>query len=288
MEAHNGMSARIAEEAGFEAIWASGLSISASHAVRDRNEASWTQILEVLEFMADAVSVPVLFDGDSGFGDFNNVRRLVVKLEQRGAGGVCIEDKLFPKKNSFLGAGQELEAIPNYCAKIRAAKDAQSDADFVVVARTETLIAGRSMAEALERAECYVEAGADAILIHSKKSTGDEIFEFRSRWTKATPVVIVPTTYHKTPTTAFDAAGISAVIWANHSMRASLLAMQKVCQIICKRRSVSDIEPEIASIAEVFRLCREHDVEELERKYFDVPQPDGKGKADPGPVSRAG
>src|SRR5215211_2892500 len=94
MEAHNGLSARIVEEAGFQAIWASGLSIAASLGVRDCNEASWTQTLECIEFMADAVGVPILVDGDSGHGNFNNVRRFVAKLEQRGAAGVCLEDKL--------------------------------------------------------------------------------------------------------------------------------------------------------------------------------------------------
>src|SRR5207253_6841703 len=102
MEAHNGLSAKIAEEAGFEGIWASGLSISASLGVRDNNEASWTQVLEVAEFMNDATNIPILLDGDSGYGDFNSVRRLVRKLEQRGIAGVCIEDKLFPKANSFI------------------------------------------------------------------------------------------------------------------------------------------------------------------------------------------
>src|SRR5512140_3491143 len=102
MEAHNGLSAKIAEEAGFKGIWGSGLSISAALGVRDNNEASWTQVLEVVEFMADATSVPILLDGDTGYGNFNSARRLVTKLEQRGIAGVCMEDKIFPKTNSFL------------------------------------------------------------------------------------------------------------------------------------------------------------------------------------------
>src|SRR5215212_6516264 len=102
MEAHNGLSAKIAEEAGFKGIWGSGLSISAALGVRDNNEASWTQVLEVLEFMADATDLLILLDGDTGYGNFNNVRRLVRKLEQRSVAGVCLEDKLFPKSNSFI------------------------------------------------------------------------------------------------------------------------------------------------------------------------------------------
>src|SRR5215510_9888730 len=136
LEAHNGLSARIAEEAGFPGIWASGLSISASLGVRDNNEASWTQVLDVVEFMSDATRVPILLDGDTGFGNFNSVRRLVRKLEQRGVAGVCIEDKLFPKTNSFIrGKAQPLAEIGEFCGKIRAGKDAQSDDDFVIIAR---------------------------------------------------------------------------------------------------------------------------------------------------------
>ena len=107
MEAHNGLSARIVEEAGFRGIWASGLSISAALGVRDNNEASWTQVLEVVEFMSDATGIPILLDADTGYGNFNNMRRLVKKLEQRGVAAVCVEDKLFPKTNSFINSEQQ-------------------------------------------------------------------------------------------------------------------------------------------------------------------------------------
>src|SRR5215212_11887660 len=107
MEAHNGLSARVVEEAGFKGIWGSGLSMSAAMGVRDNNEASWTQVLEVLEFMSDVTSIPILLDGDTGYGNFNNMRRLVRKLEQRSIAGVCIEDKLFPKTNSFIKSEEQ-------------------------------------------------------------------------------------------------------------------------------------------------------------------------------------
>ena len=143
MEAHNGLSAKIVEEAGFEGIWGSGLTISAALGVRDNNEASWTQVLEVLEFISDATSVPLLFDGDTGYGNFNNMRRVVQKLEQRGIAGVCIEDKLFPKTNSFIsGDRQPLADIDEFAGKIRAGKDTQGDPDFCIVARVEALITG--------------------------------------------------------------------------------------------------------------------------------------------------
>ncbi len=135
MEAHNGLSAKIVEEAGFAGIWASGLSISAALGVRDNNEASWTQVLDVLEFMADASSLPILVDGDTGYGNFNNVRRLVRKLGQRNIAGVCIEDKLFSKTNSFIGEAQPLADIDEFCGRIKAGKDSQDDENFSIVAR---------------------------------------------------------------------------------------------------------------------------------------------------------
>src|SRR5512144_2372230 len=128
MEAHNGLSARIAEEAGLRGLWASGLSISASLGVRDNNEASWTQVLEVLEFMADQTQVPILLDAYTGYGNFNNMRRLVQKLEQRDIAACCIEDKISPKTNSFIkGEAQPLADIDEFCGKIKAGKDAAQD-----------------------------------------------------------------------------------------------------------------------------------------------------------------
>ena len=178
MEAHNGLSAKIVEETGFKGIWGSGLSLSTAMGVRDRNEASWTQVVDVLEFMSDATEVPILLDGDTGYGDFNNFRLLVKKLCQRDIAAVCIEDKVFPKTNSLIEGDQSLADIDEFCGKIRAGKDIQSDPDFSIVARVEALIAGWGMDEALRRAEAYREAGADAILIHSKKKDPEEIFAF--------------------------------------------------------------------------------------------------------------
>ena len=153
-EAHNGISARIAEEAGFKALWAGGLCMSAQYGVRDSNEASWTQVLEMLEFMADATTLPIMLDGDTGYGNFNNVRRLVRKLEQRSIAAVCIEDKLYPKTNSFIdGNKQELADIDEFCSRIKAGKDAQQDVNFSIITRGEAFIAGWGLSEAIKRAE---------------------------------------------------------------------------------------------------------------------------------------
>jgi len=273
MEAHNGLSAKIVEEAGFKAIWASGLSISAALGVRDNNEASWTQVLEVVEFMSDTTDIPILLDGDTGYGNFNNVRRLVRKLEQRNVAGVCLEDKVFPKSNSFReGEPQPLADIEEFSNKIRAAKDNQHDEDFCVVARVESFIAGRELDEALRRAEAYFRAGADAILIHSKLSTPDQILAFMKEWKNTCPVVIVPTKYYRTPSKVFAHAGVSVIIWANHLLRSSLLAMQRTAQMICHEQSLMNIEPQIATIEEVFRIQGEAELKAAERRYLPITQ----------------
>ena len=269
MEAHNGLSARIVREAGFRGIWASGLSISAQFGVRDNNEASWTQVVDMLEFMADASDLPILLDGDTGYGNFNNLRRLVRKLEQRGIGGVCIEDKVFPKTNSFLnGERQPLADIEEFAGKIAAGKDTQTDPDFCIVARVEALIAGWGMEEALRRAEAYRRAGADAILIHSKLSRPDEILTFAREWGNRAPLVIVPTKYYSTPSEVFRKAGISTVIWANHLVRSSAAAMQAVARDIHDHQSVVNVEDRIVSVEEIFRLQDAEEYSAAERLYL--------------------
>ena len=274
MEAHNGLSARIAEEAGFEGIWASGLSISASMGVRDANEASWTQVLETAEFMADATSVPILLDGDTGFGNFNNARRLVRKLEARGIAGVCIEDKLFPKTNSFIrGEAQPLADAEEFALKIRAAADARRDDDFVIVARVEALIAGWGIAEALSRAERYRLAGADAVLIHSARADAEEILSFKREWADRLPIVIVPTKYYKTPTQSFRDAGISVVIWANQLMRSAVTAMQLTAQQLKADQSAVAVEQRIATVDEVFRLQNVAELTLAEERYLPRTRP---------------
>lgn len=263
MEAHHALSAKIVEEAGFKGIWGSGLSMSAALGVRDNNEASWTQVLDVLEFMSDVTTIPILLDGDTGYGNFNNARRLVRKLEQRQIAGVCIEDKLFPKTNSFIkGEAQPLADIDEFCGKIKAMKDSQLDDDFVVVARVEAFIAGWGLNEALTRAEAYRKAGADAILVHSKRADMNEIEAFMNEWGDRHPVVIVPTKYYSVPTEKFKELGIRLIIWANHNLRSSIKAMQQTSAQIFHDNSLINVEKEVSPLEEVFRL---QDAEELDR-----------------------
>lgn len=273
MEAHNALSAKIVEEAGFAGIWASGLTMSASFGVRDNNELSWTQVLDALEFMSDATSIPILMDGDTGYGNFNNVRRLVRKLCQRGIAGVCIEDKLFPKTNSFLGEGQPLADMDEFCGKIKAAKDSQEHEDFNVVARVEALIAGRGMEEALRRGEAYADAGADAIVIHSKRSDAGEIAEFMRRWDGRAPVILIPTKYYRTPTPKLQAMGASMIIWANHNLRSAIVAMRRTCAVLREQETLLQVEDEVAPLNDLFALAGADELEQAEARYLGAAQP---------------
>ena len=268
-EAHNGLSAKIVQEAGFKGIWASGLSISAQFGVRDNNEASWTQVLEDLEFMSDATTIPILLDGDTGYGNFNNMQRLVRKLEQRHIAAVCIEDKLFPKTNSFIkGDAQPMADMQEFCGKIKAGKDAQIDPDFCIIARVEAFICGWGLAEALRRAEAYRQAGADGILIHSALAVPDEILAFKQEWGTRCPVVIVPTKYYATPTEVFRQHGISMVIWANHMLRAAVAAMQKTARTLKEQEHLLSIEDKVAPVSEIFRLQNAAELQDAEDRYL--------------------
>jgi phosphoenolpyruvate phosphomutase len=182
---------------------------------------------------------------------------------------MCIEEKLFPKTNSFIDSErQPLADIEEFSGKIKAAKDTQSDSDFCVVARIEAFIAGWGLDEALKRAEAYYQAGADALLVHSKLSTAQQVLDFMQQWKNTCPVVIVPTMYHSTPTQVFEDTGISIIIWANHLMRSSIAAMQKTAAKIQQNKSLHEVEAEVVSVQEIFRLQNVAELKTADEKYL--------------------
>ena len=195
--------------------------------------------------MTEAVSIPILVDGDTGFGNYNTARRFVRELESAGIAGVCFEDKLFPKTNSFVHSeSQELADMVEHSNKLRACKEYQRQSDFTIVARLESLIVGAGQDDALRRAESYTHAGADAILVHSKQNTFDEISQFCSsfrainKMCREIPLIVVPTKYYTTPIQTIQNASITNVIWANHSLRASIQAMEMVTMQIYSDMSI--------------------------------------------------
>jgi phosphoenolpyruvate mutase len=270
IEAHNGVSAKIAQKAGFKILWASGLSIATSLGVRDCNELTSTEVLNVLSYMVDSVNLPIIVDGDTGYGNYNNFRRFVKKINKLGIASVCIEDKVFPKTNSFVNRKQNLVGIEEFCGKIKAGKDVALDSNFSIIARTESLILGFSIEEALMRAEAYHKAGADAILIHSSKDSAYEVLGFVDSWNNKCPVVVVPTKYYATNSSVFKEKKISIVIWANHLLRASMKAMQETCAIILKEEGVMGVENKIASLQEVFDIVETDELLKLDDIYLPV------------------
>src|SRR5918992_48559 len=225
--AHDALSAKLAEEAEFDAIWGSGFGISAVSALPDANILTMSETLDAVRRMVEAVGIPVIADCDNGFGNAINVIRTVAQYERAGVAGLCIEDNIFPKRCSFYaGVQRELVPVEEHARKIQAAKAAQQDPDFVIIARTEAFIAGWGKQEALKRARAYAEAGADTVLVHSKSPAFDELKDFAEAWDSACPLVAVPTTYASITAGDLSSAGFKLVIFANQALRAAVRAMR--------------------------------------------------------------
>ncbi|APU40698.1 isocitrate lyase/phosphoenolpyruvate mutase family protein [Streptomyces sp. TN58] len=252
--AHNPLGARLAERAGFDGVWSSGLEVSASQGVPDTDILTMSELLATATSLAAAVDVPVVADCDAGYGNAHNVMNMIRRYEAAGIAGVSIEDKRFPKVNSFIPGRQELASIAEFCGKLRAAKAAQTSPDLMVIARIEALIAGWGMDEALRRGEAYAAAGADAVLIHAKGSSPEPVLRFLERWTLPTPVVVVPTTYHTITATELADAGAKMVIYANHGLRAGIAAVTETFASILRDDRTTGIEDRIAPLSTVFDL----------------------------------
>ena len=270
MAAHDPLSARLVEEAGFDAIWASGFEISAAMGLADVSLVSMTQHLDNMRRMADRSSLPIVADVDTGYGNAVNVIFTVKQFEAAGASAVVIEDKAFPKVTSLIAGGrQDLLPISENQGKIEAAVSARQDPDFLVIARVEALIAGRGEAEALERAHAYEAAGADMILIHSKEKTPDEIESFIHGWTGSVPIVIVPTAYPQMiEARAKSLKKVGMLIYGNHAIRAAVTGMQKVFAQIIADGGIETVNDEIVPVSEIFRLQDMDMVKQIETQFL--------------------
>ncbi|MGI6247730.1 MAG: phosphonopyruvate hydrolase [Pseudochelatococcus sp.] len=270
MAAHSPLSARLAEEAGFDGLWASGFELSALYGLPDVSLISMTQHLDMVRAMAEQSSLPIIADIDTGFGNAINVIHAIKQYERAGAAAVVIEDKTFPKVTSLIAGGrQELLRIEEFQGKIRAAIAIRSDLDFLIIARTEALIAGLGEEEALKRAAAYEEAGADMILVHSRQKTPDEVESFVRAWNGKVPIVIVPTAYPEMNEERIKALGkIAIVIYGNHALRASVTAMQDVFARILKDRGIHNVNKDIVPVEEIFRLQNMDQVKADEKLFL--------------------
>ncbi|MBV9828547.1 MAG: phosphonopyruvate hydrolase [Alphaproteobacteria bacterium] len=270
MSAHNPLSARLAEEAGFDAIWASGFELSATYGVPDASLLSLTQHLDMTRAIIEQVAIPMIADLDTGYGNAINVGHVVGAYARAGAAAVVLEDKTFPKDTSLLAGGrQELVRVEEFQGKIEAARAAGAARGVLVIARTEALIADLGIDEALRRGAAYAEAGADLLLIHSKRKTPDEIVAFTRQWPGTIPLTIVPTAYPEFTEEKIRGLGkIAVVIYANHAVRAAVTAMREVFAAIRSDGGIHNVDKRIVSVEEIFDLQRVPAMKAAEKKYL--------------------
>lgn len=268
--ARDALEAKLIERAGFDAIWSSGFAISASYGVPDSSLITMKQFLDVARSIYEAVDIPIIADCDTGFGNAINVIYTVKLYEAAGAAAICIEDKKFPKDTSLLAGGrQELLPAEEFTGKIKAAVDTRKSEDLSIIARTEALIAGWGLDEALDRAHRYEEAGADLILIHSKSKTPDEIVEFTRRWEGSIPLVIVPTNYPSlTEQAVKELKKIKVVIYANQVLRAAVKAQEELLAEISRAGGIHTLDSMMAPVTHIFELQGVPQMKENEKKYL--------------------
>ena len=257
--AHDAMSAKLVAGYGFDAVWVSGLGVSTmAHAIPDLNLITMTEALDAARRIDAVTSLPVIADCDNGYGGFSNVIRTVVEYERAGIAGISIEDNVFPKRNSLYAGDSRRELIPveEQARRLAAGKAAQDTDSFVVIARVESLIAGHGVDDACRRADAYVEAGVDAILIHSKDRTLTEIKGFLESWqgVMRTPLVCVPTLFPTFSADDLGAKGFNMVIFANQPMRAAVAAMEAALTTMAEQRTASSVDDGIASVDHIFDL----------------------------------
>lgn len=268
LESHSGLTGLIAENAcvevnnvkrEFDGMWASSLTDSTSKGKPDIEAVDLTTRLHGLNDALEVTTKPFIYDGDTG-GKVEHFVFTVRTLERLGVSAVIIEDKIGLKQNSLFGteAVQQQDTVEGFCHKIKSGKNAQVTDDFMIIARCESLIAGKSMEDALERSFAYVEAGADGIMIHSKEKSGSDIKEFcqkfRSKYVDV-PIVVVPTTYNQFTEEELASWGINVVIYANHMLRSAYPAMLNCAKsILTHSRSLEASKDYCMPIKDILEL----------------------------------
>ena len=267
--AHDGLSAKLIEKNGFDFVWASSLEVSSAHCVPDCSILSMTQFLTHAKMMNDVVDIPILLDADTGYGNALNVIELVKECERIGIAAICMEDKKFPKQNSlYEGCTQKLLPIEEFCGKIRAVKATQKDKNFMMFARIESLIAGCGLGDALQRANAYVAAGVDGIMIHSKSDNPQEILDFIRGFEHNIPLLLVPTTYKLTREQIQQLGKVKYMIFANHVTRSKVKAINDTLKKLQLTGDIREVENDIAPLSELFELIDMKKLKDNESKYL--------------------
>jgi phosphoenolpyruvate phosphomutase len=249
----------MAADYGFGAVWVSGLAVATmTYAIPDVNLTTMNETLDQAVRFDRATELPVVTDCDNGFGGLNNVVRTLESFDAAGIAAISIEDNLFPKRNSLLGSDTKRELVPmaEQARRLGAAKRAQDSDDFTLIARVESLIAGHGVEDACARADAYVDAGVDAILIHSRDKTLTEIDAFLQTWRGLgrVPLVCVPTLFPTFTDADLRAKGFNLVILANQPMRAAVKAVEETMATLSRERRAAAVDPHIATVDHLFEL----------------------------------
>jgi len=267
LEAHNALSALIAENTvverngesvSFDGVWSSSLTDSTAKGKPDIEAIDMTSRINAVNDVFEVTTKPMIFDADTG-GKTEHFEFTVKSLERTGVSAVVIEDKTGLKKNSLFGndVSQTQDSIENFCDKISRGKAAQISDDFMIVARIESLILEAGMEDALIRAEAYIKAGADGIMIHSRHKDPAEIMEFMQKFRVTdtiTPVVVVPTSFNSVTVEEFIEMGVNVVVTANHMLRAAYPAMLNVAKSVLENGRSLEAEPDCMSIKEILEF----------------------------------
>jgi len=271
LEAHSGLSGLIVENTSaqrdgrmveFDGMWSSSLTDSTSRGKPDIEAVDITSRLQTINDIFEVTTKPLVFDADTG-GIPEHFSFTVRSLERLGVSAVIIEDKEGLKRNSLFGTdvAQTQSSIEDFCARLSIGKRAQITDDFMVIARIESLILDQGVDDAVRRAEAYVAAGADAVMIHSRRREPDEVFDFCERAAAViprVPIVAVPTSYNTVTEDELSAAGVRLVIYANHLLRAAYPAMRNVAASILRHSRSAEVDDQIASINDVLHIIPEN------------------------------
>ena len=270
MAAHNPLTGLLAEQAGFDAIWASGFELSASLGIPDAGIVSPGDHLEMTRRIVQRTAIPVIADIDTGYGNAVNAHYAVSRYVDAGAAAVVIEDKTFPKDTSLRKGGrQQLVATGEFVGKLRAALDARRDSELIIIARTEALVAGAGVEEALARARMYQSAGADMILVHSKECRTDELMDFIRQWRLSIPIVIVPTAFPQFgEAEALETGKIRMLIYGNHCVRAAVAGVRNAFARIRADHGAAGVEDVIASVGDIIELQDDAGMRRIETEFL--------------------
>nr|WP_228867124.1 isocitrate lyase/phosphoenolpyruvate mutase family protein [Streptomyces halstedii] len=253
--AASAVAAKVALEAGFDALWVSGLEVSTALGLPDENVLGPRDLADTVRAHARTAPLPVIVDVDNAGGQIATARRFADDLAHAGAAALCLEDSAYPKSNSFaLHRTQQLAPVPLMQEQLTAMR-AAAGSEMLLIARTEALICGTSLAAALERTASYVAAGADAVLIHSKDTSGEQALATGAAWAGTAPLVTVPTAFPHVDPNQLGEAGFALAIYANQLSRAALAAMRQAAASFAATGSFTAGGTPLSDVADLLQVA---------------------------------